>query len=82
MSEASILDAHSLALGKITLKSSGKRANIVFSWLIFKIVDILRHRSVQHKSVIVTGIITNVLVLISVLSAFPWVRKLVFLLIY
>ncbi|KFY28801.1 hypothetical protein V491_00285 [Pseudogymnoascus sp. VKM F-3775] len=44
-------------------------------WLIFKIVDILRHRSVQHKSVIVTGIITNVLVLISVLSAFPWVRN-------
>ena len=46
-----------------------------FSWLVFKIVDIIRHRSVQHGAVIATGIITNVLVIISVLSAFPWVRK-------
>ena len=46
-----------------------------FSWLLFKIVDIIRHRAVQHGAVIATGIITNVLVIISVLSAFPWVRK-------
>ena len=45
------------------------------SWLVFKIVDIIRHRAVQHGAVIATGIITNVLVIISVLSAFPWVRK-------
>ncbi|OBT48848.1 hypothetical protein VE00_00664 [Pseudogymnoascus sp. WSF 3629] len=44
-------------------------------WLIFKIVDIIRRRSVYHRSVIITGIITNVLVIISVLSAFPWVRN-------
>ena len=75
MSEVSIRDAHSLALGKTTLKLSGERANRVFRWLIFKIVDIIRHRSVYHRSVIITGIITNVLVIISVLSAFPWVRK-------
>ncbi|KAK1763819.1 hypothetical protein QBC33DRAFT_498602 [Phialemonium atrogriseum] len=44
-------------------------------WLVFKIVDIVRHRAVQPGSVIATGIITNVLVIISVLSAFPWVRN-------
>ncbi|OBT66836.1 hypothetical protein VE03_04059 [Pseudogymnoascus sp. 23342-1-I1] len=44
-------------------------------WLVFKIVDIIRHRSVQHTAVIVTGIITNVLVFVSVMSAFPWVRN-------
>ncbi|KFZ15785.1 hypothetical protein V502_05418 [Pseudogymnoascus sp. VKM F-4520 (FW-2644)] len=44
-------------------------------WLIFKIVEIIRLRAVQHKAVIVTGVITNTLVIISVLSAFPWVRN-------
>ncbi|KEZ43969.1 hypothetical protein SAPIO_CDS4179 [Scedosporium apiospermum] len=44
-------------------------------WLVFKIVDIVRHMSVQHITVVVAGIITNVLVLISILSAFPWVRN-------
>ncbi|RKU47117.1 hypothetical protein DL546_004670 [Coniochaeta pulveracea] len=43
-------------------------------WLVYKIVDILRHRAKEHSAVIATGIITNVLVIISVLSAFPWVR--------
>ncbi|TPX16870.1 uncharacterized protein E0L32_003432 [Thyridium curvatum] len=45
------------------------------SWLVFKIVDIIRYRAVQHSSVIATGIVTNVFVIISVLSAFPWVRN-------
>ncbi|KAH8886134.1 hypothetical protein GQ53DRAFT_796966 [Thozetella sp. PMI_491] len=44
-------------------------------WLVFKIVDIIRHQAIQHGAVIVTGVITNVLVIISVLSAFPWVRN-------
>lgn len=43
----------------------------------FKIVDIIRYRYVQHSAVIATGIVTNVAVIISVLSAFPWVRKFV-----
>ncbi len=47
-------------------------------WLVFKIVDIIRHRAVQHDAIIASGIITNVLVIISVLSAFPWVRKSVY----
>ncbi len=51
--------------------------NRVFSWLLFKVVDIIRHRAIQPGSVIATGVITNVLVIISVLSAFPWVRKYV-----
>ncbi|KAE9365668.1 hypothetical protein N431DRAFT_549769 [Stipitochalara longipes BDJ] len=44
-------------------------------WLVYKIVDIIRHRAVQNSSVIATGVITNTLVIISVLSAFPWVRN-------
>ncbi|KAK1761575.1 hypothetical protein QBC47DRAFT_397540 [Echria macrotheca] len=44
-------------------------------WLIFKIVDIIQHRAVQHSAVVASGIVTNVLVIISVLSAFPWVRN-------
>ena len=45
------------------------------SWLVYKVVDIIRYRAVQHPSVLATGIITNVAVIISVLSAFPWIRK-------
>jgi hypothetical protein len=45
------------------------------AWLVYKIVDIIKYRAVQHPSVIATGIITNVAVIISVLSAFPWIRK-------
>ncbi|KAL2131629.1 hypothetical protein VTI74DRAFT_4783 [Chaetomium olivicolor] len=45
------------------------------AWLGYKIVDIIKYRSVQHSSVIATGIITNVAVIISVVSAFPWIRN-------
>ncbi|KAE8447518.1 hypothetical protein EG329_010648 [Mollisiaceae sp. DMI_Dod_QoI] len=45
------------------------------AWLVFKIVGIIRHHSVQHSSVIATGVITNVLIIVSVLSAFPWIRN-------
>jgi hypothetical protein len=41
----------------------------------YKIVDIIRYRALQHRSVIATGVITNAAVIISVLSAFPWIRK-------
>ncbi|KAJ3541713.1 hypothetical protein NM208_g4477 [Fusarium decemcellulare] len=44
-------------------------------WLIFKVTDIMRHRAIQHSSIVVTGVITSTLVCISVLSAFPWVRN-------
>ena len=49
--------------------------NIICSWLVYKIVDIIRYRAMQHSSVIASGIITNVAVIISVLSAVPWIRK-------
>ncbi|KAH6649464.1 hypothetical protein F5144DRAFT_634978 [Chaetomium tenue] len=45
------------------------------AWLIYKIVDIIRYRAMQHSSVIASGIITNVAVIISVLSAVPWIRN-------
>jgi hypothetical protein len=50
-------------------------ADVVSSWLIYKIVDIVRYRAVQAPAVIASGIITNIFIIISVLSAFPWVRK-------
>lgn len=50
----------------------------VTSWLVYKCVDIILNHHVQHAAVIATGVITNVLVIISILSAFPWVRKLVY----
>ena len=43
----------------------------------YKIIDIIRLHAITHSAVIATGVITNAFVLISVLSAFPWVRKLV-----
>ncbi|KAL2205442.1 hypothetical protein CC79DRAFT_1310751 [Sarocladium strictum] len=45
------------------------------AWLVYKIIDIVRHRSVQHNAVIATGIVTCSMVIISIISAFPWVRN-------
>ncbi|CAG8980809.1 hypothetical protein HYALB_00003735 [Hymenoscyphus albidus] len=45
------------------------------AWLVYKIVDIIRHYAHTHYAVIATGVITNLLVIISVLSAFPWIRN-------
>ncbi|ERS97554.1 hypothetical protein HMPREF1624_05725 [Sporothrix schenckii ATCC 58251] len=44
-------------------------------WLLFKVVDIVLHRAVQPDSVLATGVVTNVCVMVSILSAFPWVRN-------
>ena len=52
-----------------------KSADKGFRWLVYKIVDIIRYRAVQHPAVIASGIVTNVFIIISVLSAFPWIRK-------
>jgi hypothetical protein len=52
--------------------------NRVPSWLVFKIVGIVRHHAIQNSAVIATGLITNIFVIVSILSAFPWVRKSVF----
>ncbi|OAL44904.1 hypothetical protein IQ07DRAFT_520872 [Pyrenochaeta sp. DS3sAY3a] len=45
------------------------------AWLVYKVVDIIRYRAIQSKAVIASGIVTNVFIIISVLSAFPWVRN-------
>jgi hypothetical protein len=45
------------------------------SWLVYKIIDLLRHLSIQQPTVVAAGVITASMVIVSVLSAFPWVRK-------
>ncbi|RGP64234.1 hypothetical protein FSPOR_8053 [Fusarium sporotrichioides] len=45
------------------------------SWLIFKITMMIRHRVMQDNAVIATGVITSILICISVLSALPWIRN-------
>jgi asparagine N-glycosylation enzyme membrane subunit Stt3 len=59
--------------GRCTILTT--EANVSSSWLVYKIVDIIRYRAVQHPAVIASGIVTNVFIIISVLSAFPWIRK-------
>ncbi|KAK0210559.1 hypothetical protein DFS33DRAFT_1370985 [Desarmillaria ectypa] len=44
-------------------------------WLLFKVVIMFTTLSVQHDAVLVMGVITNAAVIISALSAFPWVRN-------
>lgn len=46
-----------------------------FLWLIFRIVVIFANHKNNHDSVLVTGIITSIIVGISIASAFPWVRN-------
>lgn len=45
------------------------------AWLIYKVVELCRHASVNQKSVIAMGVVTSVAVTISVISAFPWIRN-------
>lgn len=44
-------------------------------WLLFKVVNNFRHLDVNHDAVLIMGVLTNVAVMISALSAFPWVRN-------
>ncbi|KAH6968115.1 hypothetical protein DER45DRAFT_638422 [Fusarium avenaceum] len=44
-------------------------------WLILKIIYMIRHRKMQHSSVIATGVVTSTLICVSVISAFPWIRN-------
>jgi hypothetical protein len=45
------------------------------TWLIFKLVTIFIDHQNNHDAVLVMGVITNMLVCISIASAFPWVRN-------
>ncbi|KAG5657955.1 hypothetical protein KAF25_006906 [Fusarium avenaceum] len=47
----------------------------VNSWLILKIIYMIRHRKMQHSSVIATGVVTSTLICVSIISAFPWIRN-------
>ena len=76
-SEESTQDAHFQVLGRKTHQDQKNGPDQVTSWLVYKCVDIILNHNIQHAAVIATGVITNVLVIISILSAFPWVRKLV-----
>ncbi|KAH9977208.1 hypothetical protein BGW80DRAFT_1456530 [Lactifluus volemus] len=44
-------------------------------WLIFKIVNNFRHHSINPNAIIIIGTITNIAVIISALSAIPWIRN-------
>ncbi|CAE6508213.1 unnamed protein product [Rhizoctonia solani] len=45
------------------------------AWLLYKVIELCRHASVNQKSVIAMGVVTSVAVTISVISAFPWIRN-------
>jgi hypothetical protein len=45
------------------------------TWLIFKLVTIFIDHQNNHDAVLVMGVVTNMLVCISIASAFPWVRN-------
>ncbi|KAF9526634.1 hypothetical protein CPB83DRAFT_769970 [Crepidotus variabilis] len=46
-----------------------------FLWLIFRVASILIDHRNNHDSILVMGVITNIIVGISIASAFPWVRN-------
>ncbi|KAF5599023.1 non-ribosomal peptide synthetase [Fusarium pseudoanthophilum] len=45
------------------------------AWLVYYIVQILSHRSIREPAVLITGIVTVVFIITSVVSALPWVRN-------
>ncbi|KAH9942225.1 uncharacterized protein BXZ73DRAFT_87878 [Epithele typhae] len=46
-----------------------------FVWLIFRVTLIFIDHKDNHDAVLIMGVITNLAVTISILSAFPWVRN-------
>jgi len=44
-------------------------------WLLFRVVNYFRNLDVTHDSILIMGVVTNVAVMVSALSAFPWVRN-------
>lgn len=46
-----------------------------FLWLIFRVATILINHKNNHDAVLVTGVLTNLVVGVSIASAFPWVRN-------
>ncbi|KAF8998922.1 hypothetical protein BDQ17DRAFT_1247031 [Cyathus striatus] len=46
-----------------------------FMWLVYRVVVIFIDHKDNHDSVLVMGIITNIFIGISIISAFPWIRN-------
>ncbi|KAG6915729.1 hypothetical protein DXG01_010251 [Tephrocybe rancida] len=46
-----------------------------FMWLIFRVVWIFAHHNVTHTSILVFGLLTLVIINVSIISALPWVRN-------
>lgn len=46
-----------------------------FAWLIFRVTLIFIDHKDNHDAVLIMGVITNLAVAVSILSAFPWVRN-------
>ncbi|KAG7449649.1 uncharacterized protein BT62DRAFT_886615 [Guyanagaster necrorhizus] len=46
-----------------------------FMWLIFRVILIFIDHKDNHDVVLIMGVITNLAVAVSILSAFPWVRN-------
>ncbi|TFK72520.1 hypothetical protein BDN72DRAFT_836089, partial [Pluteus cervinus] len=44
-------------------------------WLLYKVIMNFIHQDLNHDAVLVMGVVTNLAVMISALSAFPWVRN-------
>ena len=46
-----------------------------FLWLLYKVAIILKEYKENLKSTLVMGVLTNVVVGVSIVSAFPWIRN-------
>lgn len=46
-----------------------------FAWLIFRVTLIFINHKNNHDAILITGVVTNIAVAISIASAFPWVRN-------
>lgn len=46
-----------------------------FLWLIFRVATLLIHNRNNYDVLLVTGVLTNVIIGITIASAFPWVRN-------
>ncbi|KAG6878189.1 hypothetical protein C0993_010950 [Termitomyces sp. T159_Od127] len=46
-----------------------------FMWLVFRVVWIFVHHKTTHTSILVFGLITLLIILVSIMSALPWVRN-------
>jgi len=46
-----------------------------FAWLLFKLIDIISNHGSSHPAVIGTGCVTAFALVVSIVSAFPWVRN-------